>query len=470
MAVSKNKQTVYNFDTIIIGSGPAGSTAAEILAASGQKVAIVEAGEFGGECLNYGCVPTKSMLAVAHLYTALKNQKAITNSSITKLRISKLVDFAENNIAKTGAHKLSSEFTKVGITILKGRAYLINSGVVDVLGQSYSARNIILAGGGEVAVPNIPGLEGLNYLTYKNFLQQVRERAPKSITIIGGGAVGCEYAQILASCGVKVNIIECAERLVSDLEPEASKALQDYFHKLKIKLYLSARIVSASTSSTGNLKEIQLISKEGQEIKLKTDSIMLAAGKRMRDGDGLSNAGINCNQKGFIETNQYCQTEAPNIYAIGDAAGPYRLTSTALLQAKVAATNILAKTKRRSKLQNLDLSVVPSSIFTMPEIAKVGQSTAKLKELGIRFSEVLVPLSEVTRSTLEEDFGGFVKLWADPTSRQLLGACLVGPNASEQILSLAIAIQNNLSLDHLAKTIGIFPTWSEAINIAAGEL
>ncbi len=469
MAKSKNKQSSYNFDTIVIGSGPAGSTAAEILAAAGQKVAIVEAAEFGGECLNYGCVPTKSMLAAAHLYTALKNQKAITNSGIVKLRISKLAAFAENNIARTGAHQLAEELSNSGITTLKGRAYLINSGVVDVKGKSYSARHIILAGGGEVAVPNIPGLDGLDYLTYKNFLQKVKERAPKSITIIGGGAVGCEYAQILASCGIKVNVVEKATRLISDQEPEASKALQLHFEKLKIKLYLGARINSATASSTGNLKEVEIITSSNQQVTLKTDSIMLAAGKKMRDGDGLSNAGISCNEKGFIATNQFCQTETENIYAIGDAAGPYRLTSTALLQAKIAASNILAASKRR-KFLSLDLSVVPTTIFTMPEVAKVGQSTAFLQQNNIPFQQAVVPLKDVSRSNLEQDYGGFAKLWIHPSTRKLLGACLVGPAASEQILSLALILQNNLSIDGLTSTISVFPTWSEAISVAAGEL
>ncbi|MDQ5913453.1 MAG: dihydrolipoamide dehydrogenase, partial [Patescibacteria group bacterium] len=225
MAKSKNTKQVYNFDTIIIGSGPAGSTAAEILAHGGQKVAVVEAESFGGECLNYGCVPTKSMLSAAHLFRAVKAQKAITNSGLLKLRISKLVALAESNISHTGAKELASELSKSGVTVLKGRGYLINSGVVDVSGESYSARNIILAGGGEVSIPNIPGLDGLDYFTYKNFLSKIKEKAPKSVTIIGGGAVGCEYAQIFIACGIKVNIIECAERLISDCEPEASAAL-----------------------------------------------------------------------------------------------------------------------------------------------------------------------------------------------------------------------------------------------------
>ncbi len=468
MARQRNTKEVFNFDTIIIGSGPAGSTAAEMLARAGQKVAVVEAESFGGECLNYGCVPTKSMLAAAHLFRAVKANKAITNSGLLKLRISKLVALAENNITRTGAKELATELTKSGVTTLKGRGYLINAGVVDVSGESYSARNIILAGGGEVAIPNIPGLDGLDYFTYKNFLQKVKEKAPKSVTIIGGGAVGCEYAQIFISCGIKVNVVECAERLIADCEPEASSALLSEFEKMGVKVYLKARILSAAASSTGNLKELKLVSSKNKKITLKTDSIMIASGKKMRDGDGLANAGIHC-PNGLIAINSFGQTASPSVYAVGDAAGPYRLTSTALMQAKVASHNILAGTNKKN-YKHLDYMPVPSCIFTMPEVAKVGESTKSLRERKVNFKESIVQLSEVTRSRLEPDLGGFVKLWADPTTHQLLGACLVGPASSEQISFLALAIKTGVKTSALANLTPVFPTWSEAISAAAAEL
>ncbi len=468
MAKNKNQHQVYNFDTIIIGSGPAGSTAAEILAHAGQKVAVVEAESFGGECLNYGCIPTKSMLAASHLFREVKNQKAITNSGLLKLRISKLVALAEANIIRTGAKELAKELSKCGVTTLKGRGYLINAGVVDVAGESYSARNIIIAGGGEVAVPNIPGLDGLDYITYKNFLSKVKEKAPKSVTIIGGGAVGCEYAQILSSCGIKVNVVECAERLISDCEPEASKAVYDQFIKAGIKVFLKSRIVSAAASSTGNLKELQLITPESEAVTLKTEAIMLAAGKKMRDGDGLANAGIHC-ENGLIATNSFGQSAAPSVYAIGDAAGPYRLTSTALMQAKVAAHNILAGKNRKAYISS-DYSSIPSCIFTLPEVARVGESVAKLKERGVALKEVFVPLSQVTRSRIESDMGGFVKLWAEQGSSKLIGACIVGPAASEQISFIALAIKAGIPTKSIADLIAVFPTWSEAVTVAASEL
>lgn len=467
MAKKKKFSSEYNFDTIVIGSGPAGSTAAEILAHGGQKVAIVEAEKLGGECLNYGCIPTKSMLSAAHLFRAVKSQKAITNAGLLKLRINKLVSLAENNIAKTGADELGKEFKNLGVTVLTGRAYFLDYRHIDVAGEKYSAHNYIIATGGEVAIPNIPGLDGLDYLTYKNFLPKIKEKIPRSVTIIGGGAVGCEYAQILNATGVKVNIVECADRLVSDQEPEASAIILKNFQEIGIKVYLGARIVAARPSSTGNLKEIELICPKEGQIDLRTDSIMVAAGKRMRDGDGLGNAGIHC-ENGLINANSHCQTAQKHIYAIGDTAGPYRLTSTALQQAKIAASNIL--THGNKNLASVDHSVTPSCIFTWPEIAKVGESTLSLKARGAKFSVAYVPLSEVTRSKIEGDLHGFVKIWADPVSKLILGACIVGPNSAEQISSLALAIKFGISIHQLASLTQVYPTWSEAISLAASEL
>lgn len=468
MAKKKTNVADYNFDTIVIGSGPAGSTAAEILAHGGQRVAIVEAEKLGGECLNYGCVPTKSMLAASHLFRSVKNQKAITNSGLLKLRINKLISLAENNIAKTGADELDVQFKKLGITTLNGRAYFLDSRYIDVGGEKISAHNYIIATGGEVAIPNIPGLDGLDYLTYKNFLARVKDKAPRSVTIIGGGAVGCEYAQILSAVGIKVNIVECAPRLVADQEPEASAVLLESFKKSGIKVYLSTRVVSAHPSSTGNLKEVEIFCPQDGQVNLKTEAIMIATGKKMREGgDGLGNAGIHC-QDGLIKTDPHCRTNQDHIYAIGDTAGPYRLTSTALQQARIAALNILSPIKKN--LATIDHEVTPSCIFTLPEIAKVGESTASLRARKHAIVQSIVPLSEVTRSRLEDDLGGFVKLWADNSTKHILGACLVGPNSAEQIASIALAIKFNITAHQLADLTQIFPSWSEAISLAASEL
>lgn len=467
MAKKQINSSEYNFDTIVIGSGPAGSTAAEILAHGGQRVAIVEAEKLGGECLNYGCIPTKSMLSAAHLFRAVKAQKAITNAGLLKLRINKLVSLAENNIAKTGADELGREFKNLGVTVLTGRAYFLDYRHIDVGGQKYSAHNYIIATGGEVVIPNIPGLDGLDYLTYKNFLPKLKEKTPRSVTIIGGGAVGCEYAQILNATGAKVNIVECADRLVSDQEPEASAVILKNFQEIGVKVYLGARIVAARPSSTGNLKEIELICPKDGQIELKTDSIMVAAGKRMRDGDGLGNAGIHC-ENGLIATNSHCQTAQRHIYAIGDTAGPYRLTSTALQQARIAASNIL--TPGNKNLASVDDSVTPSCIFTWPEIARVGESTTSLRSRGAKFATALVPLTDITRSKIEDDLGGFVKLWSDPSTKCILGACLVCPNSAEQISALALAVKLKVTTHQLEGLTQVFPTWSEAVSLAASEL
>ena len=472
MAKKKHIQSDSSFDTIVIGSGPAGSTAAELLALAGQKVAIVEAEQIGGECLNYGCIPTKSMLSSAHLFSTIKSQKTISNQGLLKLKLSRLISKAESDILRTGAPSLGAGLSEAGVKILNGRAYFLDSSRVDVAGKSYAAKNFIIASGGDVRIPKTPGLDGIDPLTYKNFLQRVKLKVPRSVTIIGGGVVGCEYAQILINCGIKVNIIECRDRLLDNLEPEASNVILNRFKELGINIYLSAKILGANNSSTGNFKEVQFTqaSLDGglsNPTDLKTEEVMVATGKSMRDGDGFQNAGINC-QDGFIQTDAFHRTSQPHIYAIGDATGPLRLTSTAILQAKNAAHNIANKNK--NPIQHSDYNFVPASVFTSPEVAYVGVSTQKLLEDKLEFNQSLVQLNTVLRSSLEDDLHGFVKIWTNPKTGLILGACLVGHSATEQISILSLAIKLRIPVYEIADLTQVFPTWSEAISSAAAEL
>jgi pyruvate/2-oxoglutarate dehydrogenase complex dihydrolipoamide dehydrogenase (E3) component len=180
VAKKKHIQSDSSFDTIVIGSGPAGSTAAELLALAGQKVAIVEAEQIGGECLNYGCIPTKSMLSSAHLFSTIKSQKTISNQGLLKLKLSRLISKAESDILRTGAPSLGAGLSDAGVKILNGRAYFLDSSRVDVAGKSYAAKNFIIASGGDVRIPKTPGLDGIDPLTYKNFLQRVKLKVPRS--------------------------------------------------------------------------------------------------------------------------------------------------------------------------------------------------------------------------------------------------------------------------------------------------
>jgi dihydrolipoamide dehydrogenase len=461
------KKISFDFDTIIVGSGPAGSTAAEILTASGQRVAIIESADtFGGECLNYGCIPTKSMLSVTNYLNGLKTKKTIDGLSLVKLKISKLVKLAEDSVGRAGVNNLGRLFSNLGIKTISGRAYLVNQNILDVNGSIYTAKNIVIATGGEPKIPNIPGLAESDYLTYKTFIAGVKLKAPKKVIIIGGGAVGCEYAQILNACGISVTILEAMPDVLSGQEPEASKLIHWALAESKIKVHTSIRIESVTTNPSSKFKQVHFINKDGTRAKESADTLLVATGKALSLRDGLDNIPLEL-EHGFIKTNSFCQTSAGNIYAIGDAAGPFRLTSTALQQARVAANNILAKSKK--DLLQADYDHVPSCVFTNPEVALIGTPTLSLNQQGIKYLAKTLDFSELTKSTVDPSVKGFLKIWIDPKKRLILGACMAGGPAAELISIISLAMQTHLSIDQLAKINTVFPTVSESTRILAAE-
>lgn len=459
----------FDFDTIVVGAGPAGSTAAEILASAGQKVALVEAAQkLGGECLNYGCIPTKSMLEVVHAEKRANTKlQAVGISRPTKLNLSRLVSYAQKAVKDSGADKLADLIERSGIQLLRGRGYLLGKNQIDVNGRSYSARNFILATGGEPVIPEIPGLDSTEFLTYKNFLSAVQKRLPKKVVIIGGGVVGCEYAQILQACGISVCIVERSNHLLAELEVEASNLIAKELTKCGIDLYLGAEVMVVSGGANIS-KEVKLRHNQASKT-LKADTILVTVGKSFRDQIGLENLGLELEQ-GRLPVNGFCQSAVGNVYAIGDLAGPLNLTSTAIMQSKAATANILARSRKDLVATSGHEERVPHCVFTIPEVASIGISTSELAHLGVKLKVSLVNLKETAKFKVDSDSTGFVKLWFDAKSEVLLGGCIVSEQASEVISTLSLAIEQGLKIKDLAALGTVFPSISEGIRLAAEEV
>lgn len=459
--MKKNKR--FDYDLIVIGSGAGGSVAAHIANKSGLSVAIIEAELIGGECPNIGCVPTKALLQAAEIYEASKKSSKFGIRGVTvSYNYPSIKAWKDLAVKRTGTYLGEEIYSKEGIHVIHGRAHFINPNEVTVGRARYSAKNFIIAAGGELAIPPIEGLEKTKYLTSTEAINLLRP--PKSIAIIGGGAIGCEFTQLFASFGTKVHIIDQAPRLLFREEPEAGEYLQRHFETgYSSSIHLESIIEKAEIY--GNKKRLTIKDTRGQKNIITVDEILIATGKRASLDIGLENAGVQYNNRG-IEVNLYLQTSTKHIFAAGDCVGPYQFTHTATYQSRIVANNIL----HPRKLQSTDYRAVPRCIFTNPEIASVGPTEQELKEKGIKYKVVNVPITVIGRANTADVGEGFVKVIASTKNGMLLSATIVSPHAGEMIHELTLAIQNDLSATQVANTIHAFPTWSEAVKVACTKL
>lgn len=457
---NKNKQ--FDYDLIIIGSGAGGSVAAHIASKAGLSVVIIESDLIGGECPNIGCVPTKALLQAAEVYEAAKHGARFgIRGSTVGYNYPSIKAWKDLAVKRTGTYLGEEMYTKEGIQVVRGRAHFVDAHTVTVGIARFSARNFLIATGSEISIPPIPGLQNSGYLTYREAINLTRP--PKTLAIIGGGAIGCEFAQLFAIFGTKVYIVDVAERLLAREEPETSELLASRFsEEYSMSLHLATNI--DKVVKVGSKKQLSLRKGRKTEV-ISVDEVLVATGKRGVVDIGLENAGVSY-EKTHILVNEHMQTSAPHIFAAGDCVGPYLFTHMSTYQSKIVAHNILHP---RSKV-SANYKAVPRCIFTNPEVASVGQTEAELTDRGISFKKVLVPITVVGRANTSDIGEGFVKVLASSKTNVLLGAAVACPHAGEVIHELTLAIQNDLTADQVANTIHAFPTWSEAVRVACAKL
>lgn len=456
------KAQKFDYDLIIIGSGAGGSVAAHQLIKAGKRVAIIEASKIGGECPNIGCVPTKALLHAAEIYELVKNsaQFGIRGAAVT-YNYPSIRAWKNLAVKRTGTYLGEQMYTDEGITVVRGRAHFINPNTISVGVARFTAKNFLIATGSELVRPPIMGLEETGYITFEEAIDL--NRPPRSLAIIGGGAIGCEFANLFAIFGTKVHIIDTASQLLGKEEPEVGQLLKERFENhYDMKVYTDSSVVKVSKFST---KKRLLIKSGKRETQLTVDEVLLATGKKGVVDIGLENAGVEYS-RGSILVDRYMQTSAKHIYAAGDCVGPYLFTHMATYQSKLAANNIL----HPKKLVSSDYSAVPRCTFTNPEVASVGLTEAELKKANRAVKIALAPVSIIGRANTSNVHEGFVKVIADKKTNVLLGGSIVSPRAGEMIHELAIAVQNRLKAEAIAGTIHAYPTWSEAVRVACTKL
>ncbi len=462
------KPAHFDRNLVVIGAGAGGLVSAYIASAVKASVTLVEGHKMGGDCLNYGCVPSKALIRSAKLAKELQKAESLgfTGTQGT-------VDFAavmrrvHQVIADIEPHDSVERYTKLGVDVVQGHARITNPWTVEITRpdgstQLLTTRNIVIATGASPFVPPIPGLAEVGYLT-SDTVWGLTE-LPKRLVVLGGGPIGCELAQSFARLGAHTTQVEMAARVMVREDTEVSDLIAASLRADGVQLLTGHQAVRAEVVEG----EKRLIVRSGDvETAIAFDVLLCAVGRSPRvAGFGLEELGLPLTPRKTIETNAYLQTLYPNIYAVGDVAGPYQFTHTAAHQAWYAAVNALFG---RVKKFRVDYSVIPWATFTDPEVARVGLSEAEATEQGVPFEVTRYGIDDLDRAIADGSAHGFVKVLTVPGKDKILGVTIVGTHAGDLLAEYVLAMKHGLGLNKILGTIHTYPTLAEANKYAAGE-
>lgn len=448
-----------SYDIAVVGAGSAGFSAAITAAEEGVHVALIGHGTIGGTCVNIGCVPSKNLIrateALHHAKTAerfagvgahgqIEDWRAVARQKdelVASLRQSKYIDL------------LPSYNT---VAYVEGRARLTDGGVA-VNGKLAKAAKIVITTGASPALPPIPGIEGVAHLTSTTALEL--ERLPKSLLVIGGGYIGCELGQMFGRAGVDVTIVDIVP-ILSAGEPEISDALAGYLRDEGIVVREGVQTRAIRQTARGVALEI---SADGTNETLEAEQVLVTTGRRPNTADlGLKESRVELLPNHGIKVDDRMRTSNPGVYAAGDVTGRDQFVYMAAYGAKIAAKNALNGDTLR-----YDNAVMPSVVFTDPQVASVGFTEASARSAGYSVRTALLPLRYVPRALAARDTRGLIKLVADAKTRRLLGAHIVAPEGADSIQTAALAIRQGLTVDDLADTIFPYLTTVEGLKLAA---
>ncbi|KPF91604.1 pyridine nucleotide-disulfide oxidoreductase [Novosphingobium sp. AAP83] len=460
----------FDRNMVVIGAGAAGLVSSLIAATVKARVTLVEAGKMGGDCLNYGCVPSKALIKSAKVAHAMRHADAYGfEPSTPQFSFRKVMARVHDVIAAIEPHDSVERYTGLGVDVVKGYAKIIDPWTVEIACndgtvERLTARAIVIAAGAEPVVPALPGLADSGYLTSDTLWEHFArlDEIPRRIVVLGGGPIGCELAQAFARLGAQVSQVEQGERILSREDDDVSE------------LARAALTASGVTVLTGH-EALRIEQRDGQrsivlrggggDIELPFDALIVAVGRKPRlTGYGLEDLGIEIERT--VVTDEYLATIYPNIFAAGDVAGPYQLTHVAAHQAWYASVNALFGQFRKFKA---DYRVIPWTTFIDPEVARVGINEREAREQGIAHDVTVYPMHDLDRAIAESATQGFVKVLTAPGKDRVLGVTIVGEHAGELLAEYVLAMKHGLGLNKILGTIHTYPTMAEANKFAAGE-
>ncbi|MCK7595109.1 FAD-dependent oxidoreductase [Pseudomarimonas salicorniae] len=456
------KPARFDYNLIAIGAGSAGLVTSYIGAAVKAKVALIEKHRMGGDCLNTGCVPSKALIRTARLLAeARDSQRYGIDRMQAEFDFATVMERVQTVIGKVEPHDSVERYTGLGVDVIKGEARLVSPWEVEVEGRRISARSIVIATGGRPALPDLPGLEEVPYLT-SDTIWSLRER-PARLLVLGGGPIGCELAQCFARLGSAVTVVSRGERLLPKEDADAGEHLAQRLRDEGLTLALRHSALRIERRGEGHALVCEI---DGRETEFGFDRLLLAVGRRANvEGFGLQELGVRLARGGTIEHDALMRTNFPNIHVCGDVAGPYQFTHVSSHQAWYAAVNGLLAPFWSFRA---DYRVIPWVTFTDPEVARVGLSEDEARERGIEVEVTRYGLDDLDRAIADSADEGFVKVLTPPGKDEILGVSIVGQHAGELLPEFVLAMKYRLGLNKLLGTIHVYPTWSEANKYAAG--
>ena len=456
----------FDRNVVVIGAGAAGLVTSYIAAAVKAKVTLVEGHKMGGDCLNYGCVPSKALIKTATLARQIRHSKDYGIASATAtIDFAQVMERVAGVVRAVEPHDSIERYTALGVDVVTGHAKLVSPWAVEIKKddgstQTLTTKNIVIATGAAPFVPPLPGLDDVGYLT-SDTLWGLRELPPR-LVVLGGGPIGCELAQSFARLGSAVTQIEMLPRVMIREDEEVSAFARQALEADGINILTGHKALRCEKTAEGKFIVVETA---GVEKRIGFDVLLCAVGRSARlKGFGLEELGIPVGRT--VQVNEYLETNYPNIFAAGDVAGPFQFTHTASHQAWYAAVNALFGTFKKFKA---DYSVIPWATFIDPEVARVGLNEQEAKEKGVAYEVTRYGLDDLDRAIADSATHGWVKVLTVPGKDKILGVTIVGVHAGDLLAEFVLAMKHGLGLNKILGTIHTYPTLAEANKYVAGD-
>ncbi|MFC4166802.1 dihydrolipoyl dehydrogenase [Teichococcus aestuarii] len=450
-----------SFDVIVIGAGPGGYVCAIRAAQLGLKVACVEKREtLGGTCLNIGCIPSKALLQSSESFEETKHKFADHGIIVegVKLDLARM-QARKGEVVAANTKGVEFLFKKNKITWLKGAGKIVAPGKVEVAGQTYETKNIVIATGSDSAPLRGVEVDEKQVVTSTGALEL--EKVPGHLVVIGGGVIGLELGSVWRRLGAEVTVIEYLDRLAPGMDAETAKQFERVLAKQGMKFRLKSKVTGAAKSAEGVTLTVEPAA-GGAAEEIKADVVLLAIGRRAyTEGLGLAEVGVELDERGRVKTDGHFATNIPGIYAIGD------VIAGAMLAHKAEDEGVALAEMLVGQAGHVNYGVIPAIVYTWPEIASVGESEEELKARGQAYKVGKFPFMANGRARAMGDVDGFVKILADKETDRVLGCHILGPDAGTLIAEVAIAMEFGASAEDVARTCHAHPTLNEAVKEAA---